>query len=182
MATTTAQPNGDAFVSGWVNESSSGTNVYLSVDEGVNTNDSDTTYMAGIDGDIAQFNLTNMPSNFSVATGVTVRIRARNTNSKGDAASLSQVKLLKSDLITALTSTGGGITLTTSYVTYEQTLTITGSTDKTSWDGAVLNIQANGTNGLARVTAIEVLITYTATAGGGGATTSKVHKILLGDK
>lgn len=182
MATTTVSPNGTVLNTGFLNESASTSNPHLSIDDSVDSSDGDTTYIEGNDTKEVRLNLTNMPSDFGVATAVTIRLRAKTTGVKGDIAFITSVRLYESNQVTALTNAGTNITLTTSYATYESVRTITGATDKTSWDGALLYINSAGTNGSARITAAEVLITYTVSGGDGGSTTSKVHKMLLGDK
>lgn len=183
MATTTARPNGTFSNVTFLNESSSSSNPHLSVDEAVDSSDGDTTYIGATNTNTIRLQLDDMPSDFSVATACTIRLRARNTGTKGDAGFVSATYILESDGTTQITAAGGSAVLTSSYATYDIAKTITGATSKTKWDGAILLITTAGADSQTRISSAEVVITYTASvAGGGGSTTSKVHKMLLGDK
>lgn len=150
------------------------------IDEGVDTADDDTTYVSTSTGSSELFNLGNMPSDFVEATAVTIRIRARRTTDKSDPPKLTALKLMQSDAVTDITDTSGILATTSaSYTTIDNIKTITGATSKTVWDGALLRYQVNGSSGQMRVTAIDVVITYT-TSSGQVNTTSKVFKMLLG--
>lgn len=180
MSTTTVVPNG-TFSGGSTDPIGAATH-HEATDESVDSSDGDTTYVQGGSGEVCQLNLQNMPSDFSVATAVTIRARARRTSDKGDVGILASLRIYESDGSTAITDASSNVGLTTSYATYESIRTITGATSKTAWDGAILSFTCNGGANTVRVSAIEALITYTPTAGGGGSTISKTHKMLLGMK
>lgn len=184
MAETTVVPNG-TYNNGGTDAVGAATH-HECVDEGTGSSDGDTTYIQSGNGEEVWLNLGNMPVDFDTATAVTVRIRARRTSDKGDLGTIASLRIYESDGSTTVTDASGSITLTTSYVTNDSIRSITGGTSKTVWDGAILNITCSGAIDSVRITAVDVIITYTASGGGGGGggspTTRKTHKLLLGSK
>ncbi len=177
MASTTVVPNGT--LSGGSTTANGAATHHECVDETIASADDDTTYIAGGSGQICKLQLANMPSDFVSASAVTIRIRARRTSNKGDVGVLNTIGIYASDGTTAITDQTATQGLTTSYATTDHVRSITGTNTKTSWDGAVVNFTCSGDASSVRVTAVEVVITYTASAGA-GVTTSKVLKMLLG--
>lgn len=181
MAETTVVPNG-TFSNGSTDAIGAATH-HECVDEGTGSSDGDTTYIQGGSGETVQLNLGDMPVDFGTATAVTIRIRSRRTSDKGDVGIVTAARLYQSDGSTAITDASGNIAQTTSYVTNDSVRTITGATTKTVWDGAIVSITCSGGANTVRITAVDVIVTYTASGGGGGgSSTRKLHKLLLGSK
>lgn len=163
MSTTTVYPNGDASTTGWTDETTLGlTNLNAKVSEGtVSPNDS--TYVdlnAGLQP--ISFNLADMPSDFSVATAVSVVVRGLKS---GSGSRTFTVQLFQSDGTTALTGTAVSSTASAGFTNFTMAPTITGATDKTSWDGAILKITPTGSSSPeTQISATQVTITYTASS------------------
>ncbi len=163
MANITVYPNGDYSIGSWVNESAGTTNLYLSVNEGTGTPD-DLDYVVSSDNnDSIFFELDDMPSDFWQVTSVTVRLRIRESGSKGDYRRFSGGQIYQNDGTTAIsdnfTVTGTGTTTTFSY-----NPTISGPTNRTAWNGAKLRIYTSSADdsGSCYIYAVEVEITYTS--------------------
>ena len=165
MATTTILVNGDGTTTSWTNESAGSSNLYLSIDEGTDSpNDSDyiTTSTAS---STATFLLEDMPVNFDTASSVNIKIRCKRSGTKGDIFSINTVQLVESDGSTAITNTAN-VAETTTTATYTLSPTITGGTDKTTWDGARLKIANNGgTSGNVTIYAVQIEVTHSETGG-----------------
>ncbi len=166
MATTTVYPNGDGTKTGWTNESSGTSNLYASVDEGTDSpNDADCNQ--AFTNDVIAYLLGDMPVDFGTATAVTVKVRLARTEIKGNDRQFSTCALYKSDESTAITATCDLTGTTATVTTFTFTPTITGATDKTSWDGMRLKFNTpTGTSGALRIYAIQVEIDYTTSSGG----------------
>lgn len=164
MSTTTVYTNGDGTKTNWQNSAGNSTNLYTYVDEGTDSpNDAD--YLQPSATSSLFLLLGDMPSDFSVATSVSISVRFKQTTSKGDFSYLSTFQLVQSDESTALTAAVTASRPTT-FTTQTATPTITGNTDKTSWDGARIKLTPFiGSAGLVQVSAIQVTVTYTATSG-----------------
>lgn len=161
MATTTLYPDGDGTNSGTVNSVPAGPPYYTTIDEGTSSpNDSDYILMTGTV--TVAVTLTDLPTDAVTVTNVTIKIRCNNP-SKADTV-VSGCRLFKSDQTTALTALAS-ITATTTPTTYSLTPTITGDTDKTSWDGARLLVYTTGTANAAAYLAAQVDVTYSTSAG-----------------
>ena len=165
MATVTVYPNADGTLGFWTDAGSGTSNLYTNVDEGTaSPNDSDLIKCGVINSAIFLL-LGDMPSDFDVITAVVVKVRLRRDTSKGDFKSLNNFRLYQSDESTALTDDYVLSSTPTSFTTDSHTFTITGSTSKSNWDGARLKLVTNsGTSGNVQVSAIQVDITYTASA------------------
>jgi len=163
MPTTTLLANGDGTISGSVG-GIAGPPYYVNVDEGTDSpDDNDFISMTSVASIFLL--LTDLPSDASVITAVTVKLRTQNS-SKGRA--ISSFQLLQSDESTALIAqtTAAG---TTTPTTYSFTPTITGATTKAAWDGARLKVNSTGSTGIASLSACQVEVTY-STSGGGSTT------------
>lgn len=159
MATTTLYPNGDGTISGTVG-GIAGPPYYVNVDEGTaSPDDNDFISMTSVASIFLL--LTDLPSDASVITAVTVKLRTQNS-SKGRA--ISSFQLLQSDESTALIAQTT-VTGTTTFTTYSFTPTITGATTKAAWDGARLKINSTGSTGIASLSACQVEVTYSITSG-----------------
>lgn len=164
MSTTTVYPNGDGTKTGWTNESSGTSNLYASVDEGTGSpNDAD--YNQVFTNDVIAYLLGDMPSDFDAATAVTVKVRLQRLTNKGWDRQFSTCALYKSDESTAITATCDLTGTTGTVTTYTFTPSITGATDKTSWDGMRLKFNTpTGTTGSLFIYAVQVEITYSVAA------------------
>lgn len=170
MSSATLLPNGNGTFSGtWTGTGGSPAYTYLNVDEGTDSpNDSD--YAAASSANASGiYLLSDTPSDWNIGTACTAKIRCSNSIKGG--LKWNTVQIFKADESTALTGTGDISTGTTSATTISVSLSITGATDKTSWDGARVKLTtgASGT-GSAAVYAIQIEMTYTATA------TGRIHR------
>lgn len=164
MASTTVYPNGDGTIGNWTDEFSGGSNLYGSVDEGTDSpNDAD--YNKVSTNDVIAYLLGNMPSDFDTATAVTIKVRLQVQTTKGADRKFSTCALYKSDESTAITATCDLTGTTGSMTTYTFTPTITGATDKTSWDGMRLKFNTpTGSSGTIYISAVQIEITYSVAA------------------
>lgn len=146
MASVTVLPNADG--TGMTNWSIFGgpSSRYGAVNNGVSTPD-DTDYIRQYisegGGPFSGFmGWEDMPVDFDVITAVSLKIRQRATITQDG----FQVRIFKSDESTALTSniTWTESSMTGSFANYTKVFTITGDTDKTSWDGAVIKLTHDG--------------------------------------
>ncbi len=158
-------------------------NLFSYIDEGIATPDDGTTYVqndatiaGGADGNLV-VQLTDTPSNFTAMTAVTIDIRAR-LISRIDDTTVLKAQIFKADGTTPLsgeatvaTNPGLSAFATVAGVTLPA---IVGGT-KTDWDGALLKLSWDWTQGGAtpdngnrlRLTATELHAAY-STGGGGG--------------
>ena len=163
MATTTLVPNGDGTAFNIVQSAP----YYAYVDEGTTTpNDSDILTFGG-SGSIFLL-LGDLPAECDTITGVSCKFRAQKA-AKGN-GSVGTLQVMQSNESTALTSSSVP-TITTTMTTFTIALTITGATDKATWDGARLKIVNGSAGGLWDLSAVQLDITYTTSGGGGGVTT-----------
>lgn len=174
MPSVTVYPNGDGTITNWADQSGGTTNIYQSIDEGVDSfNDAD--YVLTSQELITRYWLLgDMPSDFDYATVVVVKLRLRRSALKGDALSFGSVQLFQSDESTAVTNSLT-ISDTTTATNYSYSMTITGTNNKTVWDGLRMGIRTStGTSGSAYLYAAQVDITYNATAGGGSSAQNRI--------
>lgn len=166
MATTTVYPNGDGTNGGWLNEVSSSSNLYLSVDEGTDSpNDAD--YSIADSNVTMAYLLGNMPSDLDTVTACTVKVRLQRQTFKGADRQFSTCAIYQSDESTALTATCDLTSTTSTITTYTFNPSVTGATDKTSWDGARLKFNTpTGSSGGILIYAAQVEITYSTAAAG----------------
>ena len=167
MATTTVFPNGDVATTHWTDAAAGTTNLYTNVDEGTSSpNDADYVTCSN-SGSSIWFSLGDMPADFVTPTGVTITLRLNRTSAKGDYRHFSSVTLQSSESGIALTASAA-ITDTTTITTYTYSPSITGRTNKTSWNGARLAISmaSSSGGGSCRIYAAQVAITYTAASTG----------------
>lgn len=165
MASFSVVPNGDGSVGGWA--ATSGTNASCVDEAWGSPDDADyTQILFSASGASIFLLLGDMPADFGTALTVTVDIRCNHTVSKAGFIELDTIQLVQSDETTAITSTQT-VDDTTTIANFSLTLTITGGTSKTVWDGARLKITASAgaTVGGVRVYTVRVTGTYTATAG-----------------
>lgn len=164
MASTTVYPNGDGTTTGWTNEASGTSNLWDSVDEGTVT-PVDANYNQVFTNDVIAYLIGNMPSDFDTATAVTVKVRLQRGVVKGWDRQFSTCALYKSDESTEITATCDLTGTTGTVTTFTFTPSITGATDKTSWDGMRLKFNTpTGTSGSLWIYAVQVEITYSLAA------------------
>jgi len=160
MTTITVFPNGDGSVGSWTDQTFSSTNLYLAVDEPVaSANDADyiRISVAGTASSVF-FELTDMPSNFG-SMGATIVVQIRCNASAG---AFGSIAFYESDETTALTDSQTP-SISASMANYTLTMNVTGSTDKTSWDGARLRLTTDTSISVSiNVSAIQIDITYYA--------------------
>lgn len=164
MATDTLYPNTDGTKTGWSGIGDT-TNLWNNVNEGT-VSYSDTDFNTGSTTPLFH-GLTDTNVNFYQANSVVVRIRLAISTGKSDNRQFSTVQIFKSDETTALTNAVSIASGTGSFTTLVANLTVTGATDKTSWDGARIKIGAmTGTNGGGYVSAIQVEVDYSTAPSG----------------
>jgi len=175
MADTTILPNADG--TGASNYAIHGGPVtrFGAINNGVSTPD-DTDYIRnylqeGDPAETAYFGFEDMPESFDAATGCSVVIRQKATNTDDGA----KYQIFKADGSTALTnqlSLSAGSGISSSYRNDTLAFTVTGDTDKTSWDGAQIKIihdgPGDGDDPELWISEIEMTVTHTETGGGGG--------------
>lgn len=152
-------PNGDVLTTDWSNEAAGTTNLYLSVDEGTASPiDSDyvTTFL---DSKELIFDLTSTPNDFATATGIIIRVRQATTSSK-TGRPLTEVQMMESDNVTAMTTISAASSDTT-ITTYGYSPTLTGANTKAKWDGSRIRLKV-GTGSLSGplIYAIQVELYY----------------------
>lgn len=160
MSSATVYPNGDGSMLNWETESSSTSNLYAQLDEGVDSpNDAD--YLRAPNASNYLFLLLqDMPVDFGTITGINIKVRARRVAGIGFRY-INGVRIYQSNETTAITASSSSSPLSTSFQNYTFSPSITGATDKSSWDGARLKIDVSQD---VEVSAIQVEITYTPTA------------------
>lgn len=180
MASTTVYPNGDGTKTGWTNESFGTSNLYASVDEGTGSpNDADHNKV--VTNDPIAYLLQDMPGDFDAATAVTVKVRLQRLTIKEADRQFSTCALYKSDESTAITATCDLTGTTGTVTTFTFTPTITGATDKTSWDGMRLKFNTpTGESGALFICAIQVEITYTTASSGAAKHFMHSQKMMAG--
>lgn len=165
MATDTLFPNLDGTKTGWTGVGSTG-NLWDNVNEGTVT-PSDADYNIASTNVALFFGLTDTNVAFYQANSVVARIRVARTTTKGHDRQFSTVQITKADETTALTNAVSIASATGSFATLVANLTVTGDTDKTSWDGARIKITAlTGTTGSCLVSAIQVEVDYSLAPSG----------------
>lgn len=165
MASATLTPNGDAVVGSWINEAASSSNLYLSIDEPTASQNGATDIITtATQSSTYRCTLSDTPSDFStIDSTVTLKVAANKATSKATTTITFSIVDSSGNALTG-TSTP---TLTTTYTVFSMTLTVTGATDKTTWDGAQIKmITGAGGSGFVNVTAAQLDITYTASGGG----------------
>lgn len=123
-------------------------------------------YSYGLGNETLLFDLENMPTDFQEITGLTFLIHFAVSALSANNTYLASVRLVESDESTALTDTvdASGLTLSTSYFTHRLDFsTLNNSTNKTKWDGALLeldfDIEGAGTDSF-RIGEIELIMEY----------------------
>lgn len=166
MATDTLYPNADGTKTGWIDQASGTTNLYTRVDEGTVSFD-DLDYCQTTSNSPLFFSLTNTNVAFYQSNSAIVRIRVSRVTGKSGTLQFSTVSIVKSDESTALTDAVSIASATLSWTTLVANLTVTGDTDKTSWDGAKLKIAGpTGSGGSVLVSAIQVEVDYSLAPSG----------------
>ena len=122
-----------------------GTNDYVVLSDG---NDSTYMTMIGIGGQDMAYTLTDTDPNLTTVTGVriTIRLKHEYTVFTDLTSKLDFVQIVKSDGLTAITSTCTANT-TTTLTTYNLTPSSIYLTDKASWDGALIRLRKTGSSG-----------------------------------
>lgn len=162
----TLTPNGNGTFSGlWGGTGGTPTYSYTEIDEGFSP-PSDTDYITCASDSASGFwLLSDCPSDWVTALTCTARIRAQDSG-KGTPRDWNTIQIFKSDESTALTGTASlAASTSASWATFTASLTITGATDKTSWDGARVKLTSNsGGSGSAWLSALQIEMTYDDTA------------------
>tara|TARA_B100000519_G_scaffold129294_1_gene111639 strand:+ start:6789 stop:7412 length:624 start_codon:yes stop_codon:yes gene_type:complete len=176
MATATVKPNSDGTgATLWTIVGGESTR-FASINHGTGTAD-DTEYIKnvfdeGSSSEAAFFGFEDMPSNFDTATSVTAKVRQL-CYTNDDSA---KYQLFESDGTTALTNevelecdgTEIGHTHPHSFRTDSISLTITGATTKTAWDGLLMKIthvgSGDGDDPELHISEIDLDLVYTATS------------------
>lgn len=132
--------------------------LHAATDEGVDYVDtSDYLRIADVSGAQAFLLLDDTPEFFYQAISAVVRVHSQENSDKGDDAEIT-VQLFESDESTALTSKSS-VFSPSSWTTTEYSLSITGTNDKTTWDGARIHVdEFDVESGYHEVAAIEVVI------------------------
>ena len=105
--------------------------------------------------------LEDMPEAFDTVDSVTIWSRHRTTSAKADNPRFSDIQIVEDDESTAITSAGSAFGDSTTFANYSKSMTITGSTDKATWDGAVLALTfTEGSEGNFELSEIQVDVTY----------------------
>lgn len=166
MASTTVYPNGDGTNGGWTNQVPSSSNLWQSIDEGTDSpNDAD--YIQAVTNVVMAFLLGDMPGDFSAITGITIRLRLQRVTVKGADRQFSTCAIYQSNESSALTATCDLTGTTGTVTTFSFTPSITGATDKTTWDAARIKFNTpTGTTGSLFCYAMQVEIDYTTSSGG----------------
>lgn len=160
MANVTLLPNGDGTRTNWTDQASGTSNLYQNVDAGTGS-PSDSDYITTSSTTNSMFLLLqDTPFDFSDATAVDISVRARRVGAPPDPRTVT-FQIFQSDEATAITNAVASSSLTTSFANYTVTLSITGATGKSAWDGARLRIERTGSNGQADVSEVQADVTYT---------------------
>ena len=148
MATVTVKPNGDGGTSGtWTAVGGAGSR-HASVSHGTASPD-DTEYVRNnmSEGDRNEhmyLGFENMPGDFSRASAGTVTLKIRQKAYNQGNQDGAKYQIFKADGSTALTDEisldADGSEISSSFRTDTLSFTLTGATDKTSWDGALIKI------------------------------------------
>ena len=178
MATATLYPDGDGTVSGTVGGVPAPPPYYANIDEGTDTPDDGDSVLLTSTPAFIFVTLTATPVDCSTVTAVAIKIRTADS-SKG--RTIASCQIFQNDESTAITSLAT-ITGSTTNTTYTLNPSITGATDKTSWDGARLKINSGGSPGSAAIFATQVDITYTTGGGGGGGGQNRIFSWLFPGK
>lgn len=148
---------------------------YEAINNGVSSPD-DTDYISnevwqGQNSESLFLGLEDVPSDLGSVTTVSIKIRDKCDTTDPDACG-TRLQIFKSDGTTPLTNqltksnkTGD---ITTSFTDKTYTFTVTGSTGKDAWDGALLKIEHfddNGDDTIYYLSEVEVVITYVLSTG-----------------
>ena len=158
------------------------TTCFSSIDETIALTDGSTTLInnttTGNATWVQGFELTDMPSNFSDMTTLTIDVRVQEINTRENDNITLKAQVFEDGGVTALT---GLITICTwdgttedcgfSWNTITKTFALQGNDNKTVWDSAELNLSwvvtrtAGGDSMRVQVSTVELDGTYTATGG-----------------
>lgn len=193
MATTTLRPSGDGTTTGWTRVAASGTFASKIV-EAVSSNDGDTSYIQSPNVTTSSifFDLDNPPGDFdpNAISAITINLAHRRLNTPQMTADSGTItaRLVKSDETTAMTTTPTAIDcpIQGTYAQNGFTPSLSGTPSLSDWQGARLQItfthtaqQTIDTVNQIRVSAAEVVVTYTP-AGTGGPSPHYVRGALHG--
>ncbi len=179
MATVTIKPDADGTGATLWSITGGESSRFASINHGTDSAD-DTKYIRnsyseGNPAEVAFFGFENTPSDFDVATSVTAKVRQL-CYTNDDSA---KYQIFESDGTTALTNeielecdgSEIGHTHPHNFRTDSITLTITGATTKTAWDGLLMKIThvggGDGDDPDLQISEIDLDLVYTATSGGG---------------
>ena len=167
MSTATLVPTADFSIpAGWANDASGTTNLYLSIKDTIGSGDA--TYVTGSysGGATGKFTLGTTPGGVGTVTGVQVNIRV-SAFGKTPLTYWNTARIYKSDGTTALTAvmTFSGVSSTVTTFTFNPSLS--GPVTYSDWAGCVLAMTlTQGASGLAYLYDANLVMTYTAAAGG----------------
>ena len=154
-STTTIKPNGDGTNASW--SSTEGT-LYEAIDEGIGSTDDGSTYISATAETSCYLELESTPGGFVDAVGVSIDLRCQRSSDKGD-AKVFRLQIFESDETTAI-SNEVTFTPVVGFSTVTQSLTITGTNDKTTWDAARVRIRTEGADGEGQVSTLDVVLEY----------------------
>ncbi len=160
MADATLLPNGDGTIVGWT--STEGT-IWEAIDETIAAADT-STFVNSADGendDSFFVSLTSTPENFEASNGtVSVEIRAKNSSDHGNEIDSFIVQIFASDESTPLSAESSFIDTSVDWSNDIRVMSVTGTDDKATWDGAVIKVflDGRGNNGYISVTALDVTL------------------------
>ena len=142
---------------------------WTDIDEGTDSpNDADVIQSYGAEFDDVEFTIT-MPGDFISMNSATIKLRGRSTGTKTYKKNLQYIRVSSPDESTFMFDiySYSNPTFSTSWATYEiavdvdPTVISNGINDKTTWDGAVVQIRANAeSNGVCEISALQIDINY----------------------
>ena len=154
---TTIKPNGDGSNASW--SSTEGT-LYEAVDEGIGSTDDGSTYISATAETTCFLELEATPGDFSAAASVSIDLRCQRTSSKGDAKTFF-LQIFESDETTPITDEVN-FNPAVGFSTVTESLSITGTNDKTTWDAARVRIVTQGADGEGQISTLDVDLEYDA--------------------
>jgi hypothetical protein len=170
-AVNSIRPNGDGTITGWTTSGGGTTNLYAEADDDPDS-PTDADYILGPNRSSSQMfvDLNDLPADFVSATSVEIKSRHQEQSVGNDTMTI-YYQLFASNESTALTAeTAGTLLGANTWALSTYTPSITGTNDKTTWDGAKLRIRQvysqaqGGDDSRTRVSAAEINVTYTPVA------------------
>lgn len=167
MSSATISPNNDDGIGSWGIFGSGSTPIYPAIQQLVTDGSATSDYIAGpFNAGSYYVRFQSTPSDVGTITAATLKAIAQYSTSKGDNKSFN-ARLYQSDKSTALTSSVN-TAVSGTFSTYTINFTLTGATDKTTWDSLrlLLTPQSGSSSGSIFIAAAQLDLTYTAAASG----------------